>query len=201
MHRITLLRHGRSLADDEGKFEGRYDAPLTQTGIAQVRRVADRLSKDADRAYDLAICSPLRRARQTASIVADACGCELVEDPVWLELDNGKLAGLPFAEGRALFPPSSLSGAFTRVGGTGESVAEFQARALSAVQSLTCRPEGSYLVVAHGGIINAALRVVLGMPVPDGVQSGPTFRFHDTSFVDLTYCEDDHRWAVSGFYT
>lgn len=30
MRRITFLRHGRSLADYENKFEGRYDSPLTE---------------------------------------------------------------------------------------------------------------------------------------------------------------------------
>ena len=34
---ITLMRHGRSRADDEMVHEGRYDAPLTDIGRAQVR--------------------------------------------------------------------------------------------------------------------------------------------------------------------
>lgn len=33
--RICLLRHGRSLADDERKIEGRHDSPLTKTGRRQ----------------------------------------------------------------------------------------------------------------------------------------------------------------------
>ncbi len=32
MYDLFLLRHGRSLADDENKFEGRYDSPLTEIG-------------------------------------------------------------------------------------------------------------------------------------------------------------------------
>jgi len=194
------MRHGRSLADDEEKFEGRYDAPLTDTGLSQARRAAERFGADPDRTYDLVVCSSLQRARQTAEPVAEALGCSLTEDPLWMELDNGELAGLPFAEGYSRFPPASVRGAYTHVGRTGESMAEFHARALQAVQSLVDRPEGAYLVVAHGGIINAALRVVLGIPVPNGVQSGPSFRFRDTSFLDLTYDAESSRWAVTGFF-
>jgi 2,3-bisphosphoglycerate-dependent phosphoglycerate mutase len=35
---ITLLRHGRSLADDEKRCEGRYDSPLTEAGVEQTKR-------------------------------------------------------------------------------------------------------------------------------------------------------------------
>jgi 2,3-bisphosphoglycerate-dependent phosphoglycerate mutase len=38
---ITLMRHGRSRADDEGVHEGRYDSPLTEIGISQVQARAD----------------------------------------------------------------------------------------------------------------------------------------------------------------
>ena len=37
---LTLIRHGRSRADDEGVHEGRYDSPLTDTGRAQAEKRA-----------------------------------------------------------------------------------------------------------------------------------------------------------------
>ena len=38
---ITLMRHGRSRADDEMVHEGSYDSPLTDVGRAQVRSRAE----------------------------------------------------------------------------------------------------------------------------------------------------------------
>jgi broad specificity phosphatase PhoE len=35
---LTLLRHGRSRADDEQVHDGRYDSPLTALGIEQAGR-------------------------------------------------------------------------------------------------------------------------------------------------------------------
>ena len=38
---LTLLRHGRSRADDENVHEGRYDSPLTAVGRAQAVALAE----------------------------------------------------------------------------------------------------------------------------------------------------------------
>ena len=40
MIKITLLRHGRSSADDEGVFESRYDSELTAKGRQQAEELA-----------------------------------------------------------------------------------------------------------------------------------------------------------------
>ncbi|WP_412027616.1 phosphoglycerate mutase family protein [Deinococcus yunweiensis] len=37
---MTILRHGRSRADDENVHEGRYDSPLNAEGQAQARALA-----------------------------------------------------------------------------------------------------------------------------------------------------------------
>ena len=40
MYKLVFLRHGRSQADDEERYEGRYDSPLTDIGIEQARSTA-----------------------------------------------------------------------------------------------------------------------------------------------------------------
>lgn len=37
---LTVLRHGRSRADDENVHEGAYDSPLTPAGEAQAAALA-----------------------------------------------------------------------------------------------------------------------------------------------------------------
>lgn len=48
MKHLTLLRHGRSAADDEKRFEGRYDSPLTDIGRAQAESLCAELWMERD---------------------------------------------------------------------------------------------------------------------------------------------------------
>ena len=92
---VTLLRHGRSQADDEGVHEGRYDSPLTEEGREQVhRRAQDFLQRGFQ--FDLIIASTLQRANETARIIGSTLGVSVEDNPDWMEWDNGPLAGLPF---------------------------------------------------------------------------------------------------------
>lgn len=68
---LTLLRHGRSRADDENVHEGRYDSPLTEVGQAQAEALAVYWTAYPP-SFDAAFCSTLLRAHQTARIVTDA---------------------------------------------------------------------------------------------------------------------------------
>jgi 2,3-bisphosphoglycerate-dependent phosphoglycerate mutase len=66
---ITLLRHGRSRADDEEVHEGMYDSPLTEVGRSQaLARAQEYLSRKFS--FDKIISSPLQRAQETAIIIA-----------------------------------------------------------------------------------------------------------------------------------
>ncbi len=68
---LTILRHGRSRADDEHVYEGRYDAPLSAEGQAQARALAAYWTANPP-GFDRAYCSTLQRAHETARIVTDA---------------------------------------------------------------------------------------------------------------------------------
>lgn len=195
-YQISLLRHGRTLADDENRFEGPFDAPLTAVGVEQARKLAERWEADKTRRYDRIISSPLIRAATTARIIGEAIGATVTEDPRWKEWDTGRIAGLPKDEAARLYPLPAFVGPYDRLGGgVAESSVELHARAARAVQALLDLPAGRYLVVAHGCILNAALRSILGIPVPVN-ESGAFFRFDDTGHMDLRYERRAHRWTV-----
>ena len=157
---LTLMRHGRSLADDENKFEGRYDSPLTDVGRAQATRRAEGW-KQVGVYFDQIIASPLLRAQESAQIVATALEAPLELDPGWMEMNNGVLAGLTYEEGDRLFPRPAFRNPYEPIGVTGETEYHLHTRAALAVERVVQRGPGKYLVVAHGGILNAALRVIL----------------------------------------
>ncbi|MAZ34167.1 MAG: phosphoglycerate mutase [Thalassospira sp.] len=75
---IVLIRHGETQWNIEGRLQGQRDAPLTVNGFRQVCAVAENtrdiwMKLSADRAVSY-FSSPLGRARQTASVLADCWG-------------------------------------------------------------------------------------------------------------------------------
>ena len=191
---ITLLRHGRSGADDEGKFEGRYDSPLTEVGFAQARARAEQWLAEG-RAFDRIVASTLQRAQATAGVIAAVLGGQVEADPGWCEIDKGRLTGMPRAEGEIRYPRPAFRGPFEAIAETGESEVDVAARAGQALQRvIRCGP-GRTLVVAHGGILNAALRVVCGAPSPLN-ESGVCFSFGDLGYCHLSYQPARHIWRV-----
>ena len=196
---ITLMRHGRSRADDELVHEGRYDSPLTGVGRAQVRARAEEW-KRAGVTFDLIFGSTLVRAAESAQIVGETLGVPIEYDSDWMEMDNGPLAGLPFEEGRKRHPRPDFSNPFQPYlpSGEGESSWDLMIRGARALQRVVRRGERSSLVVAHGGILNAAMYCMLGIP-PMGrgpLSSGVTFAFGDAGFVRTSYNAGRHVWVV-----
>ena len=89
---FVFLRHGESVGNVEERFQGQSDYPLTERGREQARALAQRWAREGMR-FDLAITSPLARAKETATNIAAVQDVHIEEDPIWLERDVGNLAG------------------------------------------------------------------------------------------------------------
>ncbi len=81
---------------------------------------------------------------------------------------------------------AGLSESLCALFGTGESDWEIQCRAVKAVDKIIRRGPGQYLVIAHGGILNAALRHIVGASPPMN-RHGVWFGLGDTGFARTTY--------------
>ena len=189
---LVLLRHGRSRADDEGVHEGRYDSPLTDVGRDQATRLA-RHWRETGARFDRVVSSSLVRARETAEIVAASLGLEVEVSDLWMERDNGPLAGLTEEDATARFPPPHFRSRWaTLTASGGESTEGLHRRASAAVEVLLNGEGERLLVVAHGGILNAAMRVLLGA----GHHSH--FAFSDNGMAELAVDENsDSVYLVS----
>jgi 2,3-bisphosphoglycerate-dependent phosphoglycerate mutase len=194
---ICFLRHGRSRADDEEVHEGRYDSPLTGVGRAQATRLGA-MWKQQDVEFDLIVCSTLVRAHETAEIVADALGVPVEPDANWMEKDNGPLAGLTWEEADAQYPEPEWNTPYVRLAGVGESPSDLQCRATRAIQDVIHRGRERVLVVAHGGILNAAMRSISGAPAQVNKTSF-YFGFGDNGYVRTTYTPESHSWGIREF--
>ena len=192
---VTFLRHGESVGNQENRFQGLADFPLTDKGREQARALVEHWRTEGV-TFDLCLASPLLRAKETAEIVTAALNVPLELDIFWVEMDNGRLAGLRDDEVDWDMPKFLTP--YTRFGETGESRLEVFLRAGRGIQSILDRKPGRYLVVSHGGILNMAMYSILSI-APQAHHTGPRFFFRNTTFADFAYDPEWHNWRLLRF--
>ncbi len=152
---LVLVRHGETDWNREHRFQGHADTPLNDAGRAGARALAVELAAEPVRAL---YSSPLQRALETARIVGEALGIDVVVDERLREIDVGSWQGLTRDEVEARFP----DGYRRWLGGNGgwddgETDDELARRVLSALADIAGRHDGLVVTVTHGGPIRAAL--------------------------------------------
>jgi broad specificity phosphatase PhoE len=151
---IVLVRHGETDWNRERRFQGHADQPLNEAGRRQAGDLAEAL-----RGERLAVVytSPLRRASETAAIVADRLGLDAQELDALREIDVGSWQGLTIDEVKIRFPEASPLD--WRSGWRdGETDEELSARVLPALLDVgASHPDEAVVVVTHAGPIRAAL--------------------------------------------
>jgi broad specificity phosphatase PhoE len=163
--RLFLIRHGESEGNTELRLQGQREYPLTERGREQSRLVAERLRRLSLGAL---YSSPIRRARLTADVIAEATGLEVTELPGVQEYDFGELSGMTYRELVEKHPEiveqyrrgpdyPSFPGA--------EDREAFRRRVCEALWGVVERhPGASAAVVAHAGPIALFCLEVLGLP-------------------------------------
>jgi glucosyl-3-phosphoglycerate phosphatase len=151
--RLFLVRHGESTYNAEGRLQGQADPPLTPRGRAE----AEALAAAFDGMAMQAIASDLVRARETAALLGHP---DAPTDARLREIDVGEWAGRPISD----FPPGSepswRGGPLVPPGG--EAWGELVARVGAAVDDMLDAGGGPWLVVAHGGVVRAAVTHLTG---------------------------------------
>jgi broad specificity phosphatase PhoE len=195
-YRLTLVRHGESVGNELGYYQGQADFELNERGRAQAQALAERWKYEGVQ-FDTAITSPLARARQTAEIIAEALNLDLELNHLWMERNNGHLAGLHPKEAAERFPRPDFIHPYMPIGGTGESQWDLYLRAGQAIREIMARPPGRYLIISHGGLLQMAMYSILGL-TPQADFLGPQFRFRNTAFATLVYSPGSHHWTLEG---
>jgi broad specificity phosphatase PhoE len=161
---ILLIRHGLTDWNAEQRWQGHQDIPLNETGIDQARALARRLANWPIQAL---YSSDLKRAAQTADILAEAVGLQVIHDRAWRERDAGAFQGLTRAEIKIQYPEefNAMTRGDVNTPG-GEDNQELHTRAVGAFDKLLARHPGQMVaVVSHGGLLHTILLYVLGLPV------------------------------------
>jgi probable phosphoglycerate mutase len=150
--RILLIRHAQSAWNEQGRWQGRADPPLSELGRQQAAAAAARVG-----AVDAVVSSPLERARDTAETIASATGIGPVAfDDDLVERDVGEWSGLTRGEIESGWP-GYLEAARRPSGFESDEVLVARAH-LALARLITAFPGADLLVVTHGGVIGSLER-------------------------------------------
>jgi broad specificity phosphatase PhoE len=154
MTTLLLARHGETDWTREGRWQGWADPPLNDTGREQARRLAEELRTTP---FDAVYSSDLRRAFETAEILAAPHDVPVLADPGLREIDIGSWSGLTKTEIEERFPDRKRP--------DGETHEQHGARVRAAVIRIAQEHLGQrILLVAHGGTIRAIHDVISDVP-------------------------------------
>jgi broad specificity phosphatase PhoE len=192
-YHFSLIRHGESIGNVKRVFQGQKDFPLSEKGKQQAESLARRLINGGSR-YHKIIVSPLTRTMQTAKPISTQLGLPIQVDELWIEINNGNLAGVP-GNSREENGEDRQFNPFTPIGEYGESWWDLYLRGGEALLNLLKNPPGNYLVVSHGGTLNAVLWNVLGTPPQPGTLTH-TIHFENTGIANISYNPTDQNWQL-----
>lgn len=188
---LYLVRHGESVANVEGVFDGR-DRKLTELGRAQAAAAARWL---APRPVAAMYASPYRRTRETAAIIAAHLphNVETVVDTDLEEVKVGELAGRTDAAAREIYSrvyTGWLAGDRDARFPGGESLGEACDRLARLLDRIANRHRDREVVaVSHGGMPETALPLLLELP--PGVR-----RQVDLAAITTLRLEASGRWVT-----
>ncbi|MCR4440886.1 MAG: histidine phosphatase family protein [Peptococcaceae bacterium] len=164
--RIILIRHGLTLWNYELRYQGHTDTRLNSEGVRQARALRERIRNEKLVAV---FSSDLRRAVETAQIIASSHRLEVKTSPLLREINFGVWEGLTYQDIERDYPEQlriwKEAPHLLKVE-RAETFVELKERALKGLQEiLAVYPSGNIAVVTHGGTIAAMLCGLLNEPL------------------------------------
>ena len=158
--RVFFIRHGRTAWNEAMRFQGRTDVPLDEAGRSQAESLAARMAGWRGlRLYS----STLSRAMETARIISEACDGTIEPRDGLVEICFGEWEGMTLPEVKSADPDYVVRwrrNPFECVPPGGETFEAIRER-LAPVLDEAFEADGRVAVVCHGGIIRAALYMLL----------------------------------------
>lgn len=156
--KILVTRHGQTDWNVEKRIQGRTNIELNNKGIEQAYQTKENLENEK---IDLIICSPLKRAKQTADIINKDRNIPIIYDERLLEICYGE------NEGR-LHGDFDYDGFWSIINTheykDAENVNKFIQRVHNFLNDLKNRKEENILIVTHNGVCRAINTYFNGIP-------------------------------------
>ncbi|MGQ9546087.1 MAG: histidine phosphatase family protein [Dehalococcoidia bacterium] len=210
MAELILARHGQTAWNVGKVYRGRTDVNLDEVGTQQAELLGEYLSNWK---LEAIYSSPLRRALETANIIAryQRVGVHIADGLI--DFDYGEWQSLPEQEVKRLYP--ALHSEWhnnphkVRMPG-GESLEDVRRRAIAVVDDVLCKHRGTVALVSHRVVIKVLICSLLGLDnshfwnVKQDVCGITIFDHIDGRFVltrhnDASYLKGLQKSALSDF--
>ena len=153
---IYIVRHGETEENLQKILQGHMPGTLTEKGKEQVQGAAEQLSNEGVK-FTRIVSSDLKRAMDSAHIIADKLNLPVIPMEVLRERDWGKFTGMSIADatdkyrvdGKWQFPEGTTE--------TEEGIYERANKALVELQKLFA--DETIIVVTHGQIARNLIAV------------------------------------------
>ena len=191
MTRLCIVRHGETSWNASGRIQGQLNPPLSTLGEAQALALADVLRNTR---FDAIYSSDLTRAIDTAKPIARQLAQAFVTLRALRERHYGRWQGLLYEEIINVHPDAWRRHAERdphHHPPGGESLTAFAERVRGCLAWLLTRHPGyTLLLVAHGGVLDIANRMVRDRPLEAA-------RDFETGNAALNWIEHDAgRWRL-----
>lgn len=166
--RFFVVRHGETMWNVEGRFQGQKDIELNKKGIMQAELLAKRF---INHKFEAIISSPLLRALVTAQKTREVSRCEqFLIDPLLSEINHGNWEGLLADEIKTRWPEEiakwhASPETVKMPGEGGESLQDVQCRAREFADLASLKYKGDVLVASHDAVIKVLLCHWLNAPL------------------------------------
>ena len=191
---LVLVRHGETSWNMEGRIQGHTDIALNELGVAQAEAVGRRLARER---FDAIYSSDLARAYRTACPAVPDPERTIVKDQRLRERHLGVLQGLTGEQAISQQPAAwqafkSRDPELLLAGG--ETLGQFSRRVIAFIEDILGKHAGSrILIVTHGGVLDAAYRHALRMPLT----VARDFPIYNASLNVL--CHDVRGWKIESW--
>lgn len=161
---LYVTRHGETDYNAQGRYAGSTDIPLNETGIRQAHELAESIS---GKQFDVVICSPMLRARQTADIVCGALGMDYIIYPQFVERNVGVYEGFTREEIMQRYPELWARKCTSQPDDAptgGETIRQACARIDEGIEKLRREyTDKTVLLICHGFVSRAINRYCKGL--------------------------------------
>jgi len=163
MTELILARHGETKWNVEEVFRGTIDIELNETGVKQAKLLAEHLSTSK---IDAIYSSPLKRALETAQIIAHPHRLEVEISPELIDLDFGEWQGLSLRQVedryQELYAEWANNPQLVKMP-SGESLNDATKRALKLVKRVVAEHDGTVVMASHRVVSKVLICALLGL--------------------------------------
>jgi len=188
---IYLIRHGETNWNKERRFQGQKDVPLNDYGRTQAKKLSEKLYL-SKAVIDAIYSSDLKRAYETASIIAEKYNYNVRTNIALRERFFGVLEGLRLEEFKKDYPNTNFYNFDIGENLEIEPYYDFQRRIYNSILSISEEHiNGSILIVSHGAAINSFLH-----EISEGTLGAGKTKITNTSITTIIYNHSSKRWEI-----